>query len=268
MKNLFKISTGISEMPITQQKSTSGGFWDDTIGLSTVIIGPDPDWPSFSFPSSTPPTYGSGGGGGYEPDPEENDNIKDPDKVLETLETKITEKITLMKMLLKAEGANTKDIQKAIDGYDKTLKTIELMKNSNNKYRIDVKDNYDKDSTKNSGEFTYDTKTGEYVITIEGTSNAHIPVLAHELEHVDQFENGEIGFDKNGNPTGYDLQDEIDAYQQQENFIFNGIQGYKEVNSDNFWDDYNKGGVYDYLKPKENGGGDGGSESLSSYSRS
>ncbi|MDH1601818.1 MULTISPECIES: hypothetical protein [Empedobacter] len=270
MKNLFKISTGISEMPIAQQKNISGGFWDDTIGLSTVIIDPDPDWPSFSFPSSTPPTYGSGGGGGNEPDPEDNDNIKDPEKALEQIETKINEKILDMKLYLKlgAKELDAKDIQKAIDGYEKTLKTIELMKNSDNKYRIDVKDNHDNDPKHSNGEFYYDKKTGEYVILIEGTGEAHLPILVHELEHVDQFENGELGFNEDGSFSAYDAQDEMDAYQQQENFYFNPIDGYKEVNSDNFWDDYNKGGVYDYLKPKENGGNDGDTDIPSSYSRS
>lgn len=266
MKNLFKISTGISEMPITQQKNTSGGFWDDTIGLSTVIIGPDPDWPSFSFPSSTPPTYGSGGGG-YEPDPEENDNIKDPDKVLESYKNFINEQIASLKEALKLELGDPEKIQKVIDAYEKSIKTIDLMENSDKKYRIDVKDNYDNNTSQDNAQTTYDTKTGEYVITIEALENGgDIALLAHELEHVDQIENGELNIDQNGNITGYDIQDEVDAYQQQET-IFNGVN-FIEITPEYIWETYP--GVYDNLKPKDNGGNDdnGGFESLSSYSRS
>lgn len=263
MKNLFKISTGISEMPITQQKNISGGFWDNTIGLSTAIIEPDPDWPSFSFPSSTPPTYGSGGGG-YDPDPEEKDNINDPHKLLEGAENKITERITNLKELLKTDLVDKEKGQKLLDAYEKALKTIELMKDSDKKYRVDIKEDSDGNPNTTSGDFTYDSKTGEYVLTVDNADD--LSLLAHELEHVDQFENGELGFDKNGNLTGYDIQDEVDAYQQQE-FFDKGV-GYETITDDSVWEDYP--GIYDHLKPNNNGdgGGDTGGESLSSFSRS
>lgn len=38
----------------------------------------------------------------------------------------------------------------------------------------------------------------------------------HELEHLNQIENGELSFDKNGNFSDYDVMEEVNAYQFQE----------------------------------------------------
>ena len=57
------------------------------------------------------------------------------------------------------------------------------------------------------------------MITVEGTDQSNLPVLAHELEHANQLENGEL-YLQNGDIAGYDINDEVDAYDIQHKFNF------------------------------------------------
>lgn len=275
--NLFKISEGISEMPILQQKYSYGGWWG-TIETVTITKSAPPSFSFDSMFSSYPDNSSVGGGGGGEtsnPD-QPGENINDPNGVVGKTETTIKEQIAGLKMAIQSNlvsGKDLEDIQKVIDSYQKTLDTLDLMKNSDNKYRFDLKPGYDNDP-KNTAQLSYDSKTGEFVITIENTTD--IGLLAHELEHVNQLENGEITLGKDGMLEGVDIYDEVDAYDIQHKITY-GIYydqidltgdpikdstiDYK-ITPEEIWKEYP--GMYDDLKPSQGGGGNNGGNNVPS----
>jgi len=52
---------------------------------------------------------------------------------------------------------------------------------------------------------------GEIDIQVEDVGEYSVGILADELTHASQIENGELGFDKKGAVVAYDLQDEVDS---------------------------------------------------------
>jgi RHS repeat-associated protein len=67
--------------------------------------------------------------------------------------------------------------------------------------------------TENGG-VTYDSKTGNVVISFGGTAN-----FVHETTHAGQFETGGIAFSSNGQTLGQDVFDEVAGYKAQ--FAYN-----------------------------------------------
>lgn len=284
MKKIFKLSTEISEMSILTQKKSRGGSGERSYSLSEVVISNDwhgsgPDW---NFPT-VPDDYSNSGvfGGGsnsgvetYNPDPE--DNVNDPNGVLEATKTKMTENIEALKQALNSNLLSGKDIQDAqevIDAYQQTKDNIELIQNSENKYRIDVIADFDNDATKANAEFYYDKDTGEFVILVESTNAEYLPLFAHELEHANQLENGELYIDNDGNIKGYDINDEVDAYDVQHKLNFgvgfdsndlsgNPVNNPYEVTPDEIYNNFPN--IYDHLKLDSSG--ESGSTSATSSS--
>ena len=271
MNKIFKLSTEISEMSVLKQKESKGGW---SISLSGITITPPggDDGGGWSFPSSWQNSGGSngggGGGGGEEtPNPDPVDNVNDPNGALEATKGALTEKIEALQTALKANLIPAKDLndaQAVIDALQQTIDTITLIENSEHKYRIDVKPNFDNDPTKANGEFTYDSKTGEFVITIESTEGAYLSVFAHELEHANQLENGELFLNSNGQIDGYDINDEVAAYDVQHKIDDGIFYNEKDLNGIPVSTPYQVTpeaiytafpGVYDHLKPPVTGGG-------------
>ncbi len=52
---------------------------------------------------------------------------------------------------------------------------------------------------------------GEIDITVEDVGEYSVGILADELTHASQIENGELGYDEKGGVVAYDLQDEVDS---------------------------------------------------------
>lgn len=267
MNGIFKLSDEISEMPVLKQKKSRGGSGGT---LSTVTITATIGGPSFEFPSSDGgggPSGGGGGGGTPDDGNEPGDNIKDPNGALDAAETIINEQIEALKQALKGNlitgEKDIKDAQEVIDALEQTKDTIELLKNSDNNYRIEVKPNYDEDATKASGDLTFDKDTGEFVFTVEGVGGEFFPTFAHELEHANQLENGELYLGDDGTIQGYDINDEVDAYDIQHKIhtgVYfdttdlngNNVDGPYEITPEEIYNQFP--GIYDHLK--DNGSGD------------
>lgn len=269
MNQIFELSAEISEMPVLKQKKSFGGAGGS---LSTVTITATIGGPSFEFPSSDGggPSGGGGGGGGGTPDNGNDgpgDNINDPNGALDAAKSEINKQIEALKQALQGDlitnEKDIKDAQEVIDALEQTRDTIDLLRDSDNKYRIDVKPDYDGDSTKASGELTFDKDTGEFVLTIEGTDGQYLPTFAHELEHANQLENGELYLGDDGTIQGYDINDEVDAYDIQHKIDtgvyfdttdLNGknVDGPYEVTPEEIYNQFP--GIYDHLK--DNGSGD------------
>lgn len=54
-------------------------------------------------------------------------------------------------------------------------------------------------------------KQGEVDLDVQDVGEYSVGILADELTHASQIENGELGFDENGSTQAYDLQDEVDS---------------------------------------------------------
>src|SRR5690606_22320428 len=267
MNKIFELSAEISEMPVLKQKKSFGGAG---ISLSTITVIGTIGVPSFDFPSSDWGGSSGGGGGGGNPDNGDDgpgDNINDPNGALDAAKSEINKQIEALKQALQSDlitnEKDIKDAQEVIDALEQTKNTIDLLKDSDNKYRIDVKPGYDGDPTKASGELTFDKETGEFVITIEGTDGQYLPTFAHELEHANQLENGELYVGEDGSIYGYDINDEVDAYDIQHKIStgvyfdttdLNGknVNGPYEVTPEEIYKQFP--GIYDHLK--DNGAGD------------
>lgn len=282
MNKLFKLSTEISEMSVLKQKQSKGGWGISLSGLTITAPGGD-NGGGWSFPSSWQNGTGSGGGGGggggggENTNPDPVDNINDPSGTLEATKGVLTEKIEILQLALKSNllpANELKDVQAVIDALQQSIDTITLLENSEHKYRIDVKPNFDGQPDQANGEFTYDSTTGEFVITIEGIDGEYLPVFIHELEHANQLENNEL-FLNNGQIDGYDINDEVAAYDVQHKVV-NGIAfdvidlkgnivtGPYEITPDAIYDTFP--GMYDHLKTPDPGTGGEGSSSNSSGS--
>jgi RHS repeat-associated protein len=107
----------------------------------------------------------------------------------------------------KPTNANFAELFERSGRLQQTLKAMSKAENDlRNTFRIDTKLNDD-------GKVYYDISTGEIVIQTDGnTSN-----FVHEIEHVRQFYNHDIGFlkDGTGNAAALDLFDEVSAYKAQ-----------------------------------------------------
>jgi RHS repeat-associated protein len=85
------------------------------------------------------------------------------------------------------------------------------LENSSQMYDVKVGGSTGRNS---AGELTYDSTTGNVVISIYSNSNNQLATFAHESKHAFQFETGKVSlaYGGNGGSSLYDVTDEIDAY--------------------------------------------------------
>ena len=82
---------------------------------------------------------------------------------------------------------------------------LDILDNSTTVYNISV-------NSEHSGGVTQPGKNeGEIDVQVEDVGEYSVGILADELTHASQIENGELGFNKNGEIVAYDLQDEVDS---------------------------------------------------------
>ncbi len=108
-----------------------------------------------------------------------------------------------------------------------------------------------------TGAVTKDVANNVYVITIDPAkeSFSNNSMLAHELVHVNQILSGQLGFDENGNPTMYGIEDEVQAYQIQYSIEAGAYESPKIATSSNVLSDFkdkNGDSIYKNL-PKQGG---------------
>lgn len=285
MKNIFELSKDIKEMAIYQQKKTKGGHWSGTTTLPTIIIppgGPDPSfywsWGDFSF-SDPGFSYGGGGGGigGGDSDyPTNQGDINDPHNMIESAEDLLKNLMEQLKGYMDRGFGDPVKNKEVMDAYQKGLDLLNMLKDSGKNYRFDI-DTEGKNDTKGLGGTGYDPNTGEYVITMPvALSRESLGLFMHELEHLNQIENGELSYDKYGNPVDYDIMDEVNANQFQE--YFDRGAGYRTLTPEdvlNMTHKNEKGEevfTYEYFRSLSTGNNNGGGGFVivdySSFSRS
>ncbi|MGQ8869191.1 hypothetical protein [Myroides sp. TSA_177.3] len=272
-------------MAIYQQKKTKGGHWSGTTTLPTIIIppgGPDPSfywsWGDFSF-SDPGFSYGGGGGGigGGDSDyPTNQGDINDPHNMMDFTENYLKDNLEAIKNLIDNGAIDPIKGKALMDAYQKGLDILDRLRDSDKNYRFDVNPDYHEPGKNPKGGTSYDPNTNEYVVTIPGTPSQYLGLLMHELEHLNQIENGELSFDKNGNFADYDVMDEVNAYQFQE-YIEQGT-GYKTITPDDVLNmtEINDEGEVEYIYKEfrtsstgnNNGGGGFVIVDYSSFSRS
>ncbi len=100
--------------------------------------------------------------------------------------------------------------QKAYDEYKAAAsperqKELEQLEKSETVYNVSV-------SSEHEGGLTSYNSKGEIDVQVQDVGEYTVGILADELTHASQFENGEIGYNKKtGAVVAYDLQDEVDS---------------------------------------------------------
>lgn len=270
---------------VLSQETKVGGF-DYSFTLPSVVI--TPSEPSFNWPSWEPGgdnSYDSsyGGGGDIPPNSGNNSNndpkpsgVSDPEKLLDGTKNFLKSTIDALKGLIenKTAPAGAEEYLSALESAQDTLDKME--KSTDQKFRIEgIPNNGDKFLDAN---ISYDKDSKEVVFGIENISGVYgYELVAHELTHIEQLMNGELKIE-NGTIVGYDINDEVEAYQRQhdifygsqsENFDMNGKpypDGDYKVTPEDIYNKYP--GIYDDL-PEHNlskPSGGGGEESVSESS--
>ena len=93
--------------------------------------------------------------------------------------------------------------QDRVNSLNKTLSTMGTAETSSQVYAL-------KQISGNVGNLSFDANTNVITINYTGTTSNFV----HEVTHVGQFENKEVGFYGNGT-VGQDIDDEVAAYQAQ-----------------------------------------------------
>ncbi len=240
--NLNDLASELKIASVTEQQemAVAGmGIGSRTFTIPTIVVTPSSNFPNSDFWNDLSdifggdgyPSNGGGGGGGGtggnggnggngngpdDDDPKPGENIKDPNGVVS--KTKST-----LKALLdgaKASGVNTKEAKAYMESLQQALDTIDRLENSDLKCRVEL-ENSNGDNMNNAW-IEYDSTTGELVLHVESNAVSDMALIAHEMIHFGQFLDGSLWIGADGEITGYDLMDEVDAYQIQHD-IFYGI---------------------------------------------
>jgi len=128
------------------------------------------------------------------------------------------------------------------------------------RYNVQYNDDIQDDA---GGSFAYDPKSNQFFVNLSRrkTDFTDIEILAHELKHAEQFEDGKIGFliDLNTlevTPIAYDQNDELEAAEQA-NIFANYFEPYQKlkqrVESEYFYLPRESMGVVKYYRDSESG---------------
>lgn len=229
--NLNALAKELKEVPLAKQKKIVGGN-GSIVSLPEVVVTasyPDNEWDDDFWEAlgpSVPDENQDRNDDSGTPNEDNtvnplNENVNDKDQILDQYKSNldaqigVLEDMKLNQELLDQLGYTIEDVDSRLEDLKDSKDVLDLMEKSENNYRIEYKES-DGDS-KNDADFSYDKDTNEYVISIEQFDTS---LLAHELTHVQQFENGDISFDEYGNSTGYSLEDEVEAYNNQHDMAY------------------------------------------------
>lgn len=258
--NLLSKELNVVSLKVTEEKI--GGF-SYSVTLPSVIITPDPpslewSWGDWNWSGDwwengggdNDPSYdgsiggGVGGGtggnnGGNDPNPNpgnggtEDPNVKDPNKLLDNTKSFIDSSIESLKKLIQS-GAAPSGAEEYLKTLENAQNTLDKMNNSGQKYRIDeIPDNGDKNL---DAYVSYDSKTGEIVLGIENIpDSSSIDLIIHELTHIEQLMNGDLWIE-NGQIKGYDINDEVEAYQNQHDAKYGAFSGKYDLDGNDYPD--------------------------------
>lgn len=272
MKNkkldLDMLSRELKQVPQIDQGKIKGG--GSVLILSGVSIVGDPwdgggGWGSDGDPFGDDPvddsyTGGGGTGGGWTPSDEPQ--INDPDCVYEDFKNYLEEQKEVLDGIVESgnvpAGFTVEDFQSYLDRIEQMLETLHDMETNGVAYRFEV------GAGESAGETSYDTDTGEIVIRVNNAEDTGL--IAHEVYHVQQIMNGELGFDENGNVTGLTIEDEVAAFQVQYEIKWGARAGEVDWDGDlsSGWEVteewlLEKFPIYEDLPSEGNGGGSSGS---------
>ena len=101
--------------------------------------------------------------------------------------------------------------------YENIQKELIRLEEADEVFRIRMGENITRQV--GGGNFMYNIKTGEFDVNISDRGDfSTMGKLAHELKHADQYMDGKLGFDLHKTGAyliGYDLRDEIEAFDRQ-----------------------------------------------------
>jgi len=140
--------------------------------------------------------------------------IKDPSNTLGTLKNMLsTQKSSLPNLVIQGDITQA-GIDRQLNAVNRVANLVDRIENSGMNIRIEATNN-PTGNGKGDGLTSKDISTGEYVININSTGNGYADyvLLVHELVHIGQILDGEIGFDSAGKATMVGMEDEIEAYQ-------------------------------------------------------
>lgn len=277
--NLDILASELHLVSVSSQETKVGGF-DYSIDLPSVIITPE-SMPSFDWPSWEPGgdnSYDSSYSGGGDIPPNNGNNnsnnntkpsgVSDPEKLLDGTKNFLKSTIDALKGLIenKTAPAGSEEYLSALESAQDTLDKME--KSTDQKFRIEeISNNGDKFLDAN---ISYDKETKEIVFSIENISGVYgYELVAHELTHIEQLMNGELKIE-DGQIVGYDINDEVEAYQRQHDIFYGSQSGNFDMNGKAYPDGdykvtpediYNKyPGIYNDLPEQNLNKPNGGSE--------
>ncbi len=144
------------------------------------------------------------------------DSIIDSYQIVAKLKSYLEEQITTGTQVIITgtlpPGVDESVYQDVLNEYQQTLKEIRILEKSSQIYVVLPAGEGE------GGGVSYDTKTGQIIITVEeGTDEQKVGLTAHELKHAYQFEKGKISFNAKTGGVGVlsDITDEIEAYNRQ-----------------------------------------------------
>lgn len=282
--NLNLLANELQIVPLKTQEGKVGGF-DYSVTLPEITISASApgfsfsfDWGSFS--SGYPGDNNSGGAGGGSGSGSggsgnDNSNINDPDNLLDKTKNYLKTTIDALKELIDS-GKAPSGTQEYLKALEQTQETLDKMESSDQKYRIDEMSN--NGDNINDANVSYDSQTGEIVLSLENGSSNDYSLIIHEITHVEQLMNGDLWIE-NGNIAGHDINDEVEAYQKQHDVYHGPNAGKVDLGGNPYPDgDYRvtpedifkyHPGIYDNL-PNQNWSkpGDSGTNSGSASSAS
>lgn len=247
MKTTFvfkKLSPELEEVLMEELHTLKGGSgggsdgskWDDTLKEVEIVGQAPPDPPAagedddYEDPEPEEDPWDDENWGEGDPvddlepqctceiGPNENNSqipeITDSNNLLSNLKTELNSRLNLYNNILTSgnlpPGIQQSGIHFGITTINQIMSIINNFENSGKSYQFILNPNMG-----NSGETTKDINSNQYIITV---GNGDFGLLIHEIMHINQIENGQVGFDQNGNPTMLGLDDELTAFQLQFNF--------------------------------------------------
>lgn len=238
----------------------SGDMWSEIPEVEIIVDRGGYDWGDFwrDFNPGNEyyPDYGGGGGSvggnGYGGDNGDN-KVDDPNNLLGGLKETIESKLQELRVLKIVGGESVDKLIKAHEDVIKIINNINENPSSyGDKIRIVIEDT-DNDRSIDSGYITRDSEG--YKIALDSREN--LGLLVHELVHLEQIRTGKLAIGIDGTFSGYDINDEVEAYDLQHKIdkgimyeyrdltgdVVNG--GYK-VTAEQVFSEYP--GIYDHLR--------------------
>lgn len=172
---------------------------------------------NYGTPSDNLPSEPGNGGSGESYVP--GSNINDEGGVLSNFKSKVSEMIRLMPSTNNPAQDHyldvLKDMQSIMDRIEDSSLPLDIIESPN------VNDKMD-------GFLSYDQETKRYFISLD--ENASIDLIGHELKHVEQLMDGALYYDSKTNDIGgYDLNNEVEAYQTQNDLDHGILSGFYDL---------------------------------------